>query len=174
MAEAITRPANQEWAWLLGAILSDGIVGPIRLMIGLARTDASAAALLLTLEGVPCWLGLSLGKTSIGVSPLGMACLVAEAMILSWSAQPSLASLQADASWKHAMGSVVGGASARRPQRLYADHQVHGGPRRRLSPGDDDGPDPVWCRTTGSRQVPDPDHPSDRRSHGSVCQVSGD
>ena len=52
MAEAITRPANQEWPWLLGAILSDGIVGPIRLMIGLARTDASAAALLLTLEGV--------------------------------------------------------------------------------------------------------------------------
>jgi Uncharacterised protein family (UPF0014) len=60
-------------------------------------------------------------------------------------------------------------APARPPQRLYADHQLHGGDRCRLSPGDDDGPDPVRCRPAGGRQVPDPDHPAHRRSDGPGC-----
>ena len=38
--------------WLAGAIVAGGIIGPILLMAGLARTDAAAASLLLTLEGV--------------------------------------------------------------------------------------------------------------------------
>src|SRR5437762_460791 len=38
--------------WLAGAIAAGGIAGPLLLMAGLARTDAAAASLLLTLEGV--------------------------------------------------------------------------------------------------------------------------
>src|SRR5215510_9072269 len=36
--------------WLGGAIVAGGIVGPLLLMTGLARTDAATASLLLTLE----------------------------------------------------------------------------------------------------------------------------
>jgi hypothetical protein len=37
--------------WLAGAVASGGVVGPILLVIGLARTDATTASLPLTLEG---------------------------------------------------------------------------------------------------------------------------
>src|SRR5262245_13962747 len=37
--------------WLAGAIAAGGILGPLLLMVGLARTDAATASLLLTLEG---------------------------------------------------------------------------------------------------------------------------
>jgi drug/metabolite transporter (DMT)-like permease len=38
--------------WLAGAIMAGGIIGPLLLMAGLARTAAATASLLLTLEGV--------------------------------------------------------------------------------------------------------------------------
>jgi drug/metabolite transporter (DMT)-like permease len=38
--------------WLAGAIAAGGVAGQLLLMAGLARTDAAAASLLLTLEGV--------------------------------------------------------------------------------------------------------------------------
>ena len=38
--------------WVVGAILPCGIAGPILLMLGLARTEAGTASLLLTLETV--------------------------------------------------------------------------------------------------------------------------
>jgi drug/metabolite transporter (DMT)-like permease len=40
------------WLWLSGAIPFGGVIAPVLLMTGLARTDASAASLLLNLEGV--------------------------------------------------------------------------------------------------------------------------
>jgi drug/metabolite transporter (DMT)-like permease len=84
--------SSKEWPWLLGAILSGGIVGPILLMIGLARTDASAASLLLTLEGVAtalmAWFVFQ--ENFDRRIALGMGCLVVGALILSWSRQPSL------------------------------------------------------------------------------------
>src|SRR5215470_5364504 len=40
------------WLWLGAAILSGGIVAPVLLMVGLARTSAATAALLLNLESV--------------------------------------------------------------------------------------------------------------------------
>ncbi len=42
---------RSELPWLAGAIAAGGVVGPLLLMAGLARTDAAAASLLLTLEG---------------------------------------------------------------------------------------------------------------------------
>jgi drug/metabolite transporter (DMT)-like permease len=41
-----------EWRWLLLAILSGGMLGPVLLMIGLQSVSASTASLMLNLEGV--------------------------------------------------------------------------------------------------------------------------
>lgn len=43
---------RDDFAWLAGAIVLVGIVGPVLLMIGLTKTPASGASLLLNLEGV--------------------------------------------------------------------------------------------------------------------------
>lgn len=44
--------ARGEWLWLLGAIGFGGVLGPLLLMLGLARTSAASASLLLNLEAV--------------------------------------------------------------------------------------------------------------------------
>ena len=74
--------------WLGGAIIAGGIVGPVLLMIGLVRTDASAASLLLTLEGVATALmaWFIFHENFDRRIALGMCCLVAGATVLSWSA----------------------------------------------------------------------------------------
>jgi drug/metabolite transporter (DMT)-like permease len=43
---------RSDWPWLGGAILAGGVAGPVLLMIGLTRTPASSASLLLNMEGV--------------------------------------------------------------------------------------------------------------------------
>lgn len=78
--------------WLVGAIIAGGIVGPVLLMAGLARTDAAAASLLLTLEGVATALlaWFVFHENFDRRIALGMACLVAGAVVLSWTGQPTL------------------------------------------------------------------------------------
>jgi drug/metabolite transporter (DMT)-like permease len=44
--------AHRDAPWLAGAIVSGGVLGPLLLMLGLIRTPASTASLLLNLEGV--------------------------------------------------------------------------------------------------------------------------
>ncbi len=44
--------SRAEWLWLLLAIGCGGVLGPLALMLGLARTSASTASLLLNLEAV--------------------------------------------------------------------------------------------------------------------------
>lgn len=44
--------SRSEWLWLLGAIVTGGILGPVLLMVGLSHTSASQASLLLNLEAV--------------------------------------------------------------------------------------------------------------------------
>jgi drug/metabolite transporter (DMT)-like permease len=44
--------ARRDIPWLAGAVVAGGIAGPVLLMLGLAATTASAASLLLNLEGV--------------------------------------------------------------------------------------------------------------------------
>ena len=87
--------SGRDWPWLSGAIVAGGIVGPILLMVGLAHTDAAAASLLLTLEGVATALmaWFAFNENFDRRIALGMACLVAGAVVLSWSQQPSLASV---------------------------------------------------------------------------------
>jgi drug/metabolite transporter (DMT)-like permease len=81
--------------WLSGAIFFGGIVGPILLMLGLARTDAATASLLLTLEGVATALlaWFVFHENFDRRIALGMACLVAGALVLSWSGTPSMTGL---------------------------------------------------------------------------------
>ena len=81
--------------WLAGAIAAGGVVGPILLMLGLARTDASTASLLLTLEGAATALmaWFVFHENFDRRIAIGMLCIVAGAVILAWSGAPSLQSL---------------------------------------------------------------------------------
>ena len=87
--------ARAELPWLAGAIGAGGIVGPLLLMAGLARTDATAASLLLTLEGAATALmaWFIFHENFDRRIALGMACLVAGAAVLSWTGAPTLDSI---------------------------------------------------------------------------------
>jgi drug/metabolite transporter (DMT)-like permease len=90
---ALTRP---DIPWLAAAIIAGGVVGPLLLMWGLARTDASAASLLLALEGAAtaliAWFIFheSFDRRIL----IGFACLVGGAIILSWSGTPTLTTVE--------------------------------------------------------------------------------
>jgi drug/metabolite transporter (DMT)-like permease len=81
--------------FLAGAIVAGGVVGPVLLMAGLLRTDASAASLLLTLEGVATALmaWFIFHENFDQRIALGMACIVGGAVVLSWGGQPQLSGL---------------------------------------------------------------------------------
>jgi drug/metabolite transporter (DMT)-like permease len=81
--------------WLGGAILSGGVIAPIFLMIGLTITPGSTASLLLNLEGVLTALlaWLVFGEHFNRRMALGMASIVAGAIILSWQGEPSFTTL---------------------------------------------------------------------------------
>lgn len=87
--------SSADMPWLAGAIMAGGIVGPILLMAGLSRTDAAAASLLLTLEGVATALlaWFVFHESFDRRIALGMACLVSGAAALSWSGTPTLSGL---------------------------------------------------------------------------------
>jgi drug/metabolite transporter (DMT)-like permease len=90
----MTRPSlgRTDWLWLAGAILAGGIAGPVLLLLGLARTDAASASLLLTLESVVTALiaWFFFGENFDRRIVFGMLCLVAGAAVLSWTGRPSL------------------------------------------------------------------------------------
>jgi drug/metabolite transporter (DMT)-like permease len=81
--------------WLAGAIAAGGVAGPVLLMAGLARTDASTASLLLTLEGVATALlaWFVFRENFDRRIAVGMAFLVGGAVVLAWSGEPSVSSL---------------------------------------------------------------------------------
>jgi drug/metabolite transporter (DMT)-like permease len=92
---AETPLARADMPWLAGAIAAGGIAGPLLLMFGLARTDAAAASLLLTLEGVATALlaWFVFNENFDRRIALGMGCLVAGAAVLAWSGQPTWSGL---------------------------------------------------------------------------------
>jgi drug/metabolite transporter (DMT)-like permease len=94
-AAAETPLARADLPWLAGAIALGGVAGPLLLMLGLSRTDASTASLLLTLEGVATALlaWFVFHENFDRRVALGMACLVAGAVLLSWSGRPTLSGL---------------------------------------------------------------------------------
>jgi drug/metabolite transporter (DMT)-like permease len=81
--------------WLAGAIAAGGVVGPILLMIGLVRVEASAASLLLTLEGVATALmAWFLFRENFDRRvALGMGSIAAGAAVLAWQGGFSLSGL---------------------------------------------------------------------------------
>jgi drug/metabolite transporter (DMT)-like permease len=87
--------ARAELPWLAGAIGAGGVLGPLLLMFGLARTDAAAASLLLTLEGAATALiaWFIFHENFDRRIAVGMASLVAGAAVLSWSGAPSFDSI---------------------------------------------------------------------------------
>ena len=98
LAHAVSAPAaieqslrRQDIPWLAGAMVAGGIAGPVLLMLGLARTDAAAASLLLTLEGAATALmaWFIFHENFDRRIALGMVCLVTGAIVLSWSGIPT-------------------------------------------------------------------------------------
>jgi drug/metabolite transporter (DMT)-like permease len=84
--------ARADLPWLAGAIVAGGVIGPTMLMVGLARTDASAASLLLTLEGAAtALLAWFIFRENMDRRiAFGMLCIVSGAAVLSWTGKPSL------------------------------------------------------------------------------------
>lgn len=89
-SEAPLRRADLPW--LAGAILAGGIIGPLLLMLGLARTDAAAASLMLNLEGAATVLiaWSAFHENFDRRIAIGVVCLLAGAALLSWSGTPTL------------------------------------------------------------------------------------
>ena len=83
-AEAPLRRADMPWLALV--ILTGGVAGPLLLMLGLARTDATAASLLLNVEGLAT-MGIAWVVFRENVDRrllLGAFAILAGAVVLSW------------------------------------------------------------------------------------------
>ncbi len=78
--------AGRDLPWLAGATLFGGVLGPLLLLLGLARTPASTTALLLNLEGVfTALLAWTLFREHAHRRIVaGMALIVAGGLVLSW------------------------------------------------------------------------------------------
>ncbi|HEY2930028.1 DMT family transporter [Piscinibacter sp.] len=83
---AAVRLSRSEWAWLAGAIVAGGMVGPVLLMTGLSQMPASGASLLLNAEGVLtallAWFAFK--ENFDRRIALGMLAIVAGSVVLSW------------------------------------------------------------------------------------------
>jgi len=78
--------ARRDLPWLAAIVLSGGVIGPVLLMFGLARTGAASASLLLTLEGLAtmaiAWIAF---RENVDRRILaGAAAILAGAVVLSW------------------------------------------------------------------------------------------
>lgn len=78
--------------WLAAVVFAGGVVGPVLLMFGLARTQAAAAALLLNLEGLfTLVIAWTVFKENIDRRiAVGAAAIVAGALALSWQPDASI------------------------------------------------------------------------------------
>jgi drug/metabolite transporter (DMT)-like permease len=93
LTDASAREANLErkdLPWLGGAILSGGVIAPVLLVLGLRGTAASAASLMLNLEGVfTALLAWFAFRENFDRRILfGMALIVAGGVLLSWKGSP--------------------------------------------------------------------------------------
>jgi drug/metabolite transporter (DMT)-like permease len=88
-AEAPLRRGNLPWLSLV--VLAGGVAGPLMLMVGLARTPASSAALLLNVEGLAT-MGIAWVVFRENVDRrllLGAFAILAGALLLSWRGGPA-------------------------------------------------------------------------------------
>lgn len=81
--------AGRDAPWLVGAIASGGVLGPVLLMYGLLHAPASSASLLLNLEGaLTTLIAWTVFREHVPVRiGLGMIAIVAGGVILSWEGQ---------------------------------------------------------------------------------------
>lgn len=93
LAEA--RLTRRELPWLGAAVMCGGVLGPGLLLFGLVRVGASAASLLLTLEGVlTALLAWFVFKENFDRRiALGMFAIVAGAVVLNWQPEATAADL---------------------------------------------------------------------------------
>jgi drug/metabolite transporter (DMT)-like permease len=79
-----------DWPWIAAAIAAGGVAGPILLMQGLARTDATSASLLLNLEAVlTAAIAWTVFRENVDRRVFaGMAAIVAGGVLLSADAAP--------------------------------------------------------------------------------------
>jgi len=89
--------ARGERGWLAGAILSGGVIAPALLMLGLQRTPASGASLLLNAEGVlTALLAWFVFHESFDRRvAFGMLAIVAGAVVLTWPGEARFAGSEA-------------------------------------------------------------------------------
>jgi drug/metabolite transporter (DMT)-like permease len=82
--EAALKPADLPW--LAAVILFGGVLGPLFLMLGVARTDASSASLLLNLEGIMTMaIAWTVFRENVDRRLLaGALAILAGAAVLSW------------------------------------------------------------------------------------------
>lgn len=82
--------SRRDVPWLAGAIVAGGVIGPVLLMWGLARTPASSASLLLNLEGVfTALLAWFVFRENFDRRiALGMALIAAGGICLTWMGRP--------------------------------------------------------------------------------------
>ena len=81
-----TSLTRRDVPWLAGAIVFGGVLGPLLLMVGLTRTPASGASLLLNLEGVfTALLAWFVFRENFDRRiALGMLSIIAGGLALSW------------------------------------------------------------------------------------------
>jgi drug/metabolite transporter (DMT)-like permease len=105
---AAVKMARSDLPWLAGAVLAGGVVAPVLLMFGLTGMPASGASLLLNAEGVftalLAWFAFR--ENFDRRIALGMAAILAGALVLSWPGElrfaglwPALAILAACFAW---------------------------------------------------------------------------
>ena len=84
--------ARSDVPWLAGAILFGGVLGPILLMVGLSRTEATTASMLLTLEGAATALiaWVAFRENYDKRIAAGMLLIVSGAAVLSWQSGATL------------------------------------------------------------------------------------
>ncbi len=77
---------GKDWIWFAGAVFAGGVVGPVLLMTGLARSGAATASLMLNLESVATALvaWFVFRENFDRRIAFGMASIAAGAIVLSW------------------------------------------------------------------------------------------
>ena len=86
-SETPLKPADLPW--LIAVVVTGGVVAPVLMMVGLANTDASAAALLLNVEGVAtiaiAWFVFR-EAADIRIV-IGAGAIIGGAVLLSWQGE---------------------------------------------------------------------------------------
>ncbi len=90
-----TPLSRAELPWLMGAIMFGGVLAPVLLMLGLTRTDASTASLLLNLEGVfTALLAWFVFRENFDRRiALGMFAILCGGIVITWSGAPRIGSV---------------------------------------------------------------------------------